>query len=72
MKIKANLQELIDQALSSPAERKDYCYYDGCPTTWYRAEISKRNIKGSEIRYVCGECANSRFYQMGSKDERKL
>lgn len=62
--MKPDLTDLVNIALSSPPEIREYCHYDGCPTTWYRANIKKGNVRGDEMKYVCGDCAWEKFYKI--------
>lgn len=52
---------------NNPKTLKDYCNYDGCPTTWYRME--DHPDKKGKVLYECRSCESQRKYD--SKEPKR-
>lgn len=55
MRNKRTLAELAQLENLNPETITEYCYYDGCPTTFKRLAIDRR-AKKETVRYYCVEC----------------
>lgn len=61
--MKLKIEQIIELEKANPMVLRDYCYYDGCPTDWYRKAIEE-SIKGERISYWCVECETKRYYSL--------